>query len=96
MRSVRIPVRSVRRSSGPCLDSEKILIEIGLMCQVEALLANIERFILRSMDSGQIELDWDRLLLNKTQRALHLIHLARGSDSNGYKHFLSAVPCQRR
>jgi hypothetical protein len=52
------------------------------------------------VNSGHIELDWDRLLLNKTQRALHLIHLARGSDSNGYKHFLSdflsAVPCHRR
>ena len=100
MRSMRIPVRAVWRSSGPRLGCQEVLIDIGLMCQVQALLANMKYLILGAVDSGQIELDWDSLLLNKTQRALHLIHLARGSDSNGYKHFLSdflsAVPCHRR
>ncbi len=39
MRSVRIPVRAVGRSIGSRLDSQEILIDIGLMCQVQALLA---------------------------------------------------------
>jgi hypothetical protein len=96
MRSVRIPVRAVGRSIGSRLDSQEILIDISLMCQVQALLAYIKHFILGAVNSSQIELDRYSLLLNKTQRALHLIHLASGSDSNGYKHFLSSVPCHRR
>jgi hypothetical protein len=48
------------------------------------------------VNSSQIELDRYSLLLNKTQRALHLIHLVCCSDSNGYKHFLSSVPFHRR
>ena len=95
MRSMRIPVRAVRRRIGPSLDSQEILIDIGLMCQVQTLLAQIKHFILGAVNSSQIELERDSLLLNKTQRALHLIHLASGSDSNGYKHFLSGVPFQR-
>jgi len=39
MRSVRIPVRAVGRSIGSRLDSQEILIDISLMCQVQALLA---------------------------------------------------------
>ena len=88
---MRIPVRAVGRSIGSRLDSQEILIEISLMCQIQALLAHIEHFILGAVNSSQIELDRYSLLLNKTQRALHLIHLANGSDSNGYKHFLSSV-----
>jgi len=96
MRSMRIPVRAVGRSIGSRLDSQEILIDVSLMCQIQALLAQIEHFILGAVNSSQIELDRYGLLLNKTQRALHLIHLASGSDSNGYKHFLSGAPCHRR
>ncbi len=39
MRSVRIPVRAVGRGIGSRLDSQEILIDISLMCQVQALLA---------------------------------------------------------
>jgi len=74
MRSMRIPVRAVRRSIGSRLYCQEILIEICLMCQIQTLFADIEYFILGPFKSGQIELNWDRLLLNKTQRALHLIH----------------------
>jgi len=91
MRSVRIPVRAVGRGIGSRLDRQEILIDIGLMGQVQALLADIEHFILGAVNSSQIELDRYSLFLNKTQRALHLIHLASGSDSNGYKHFLSSI-----
>ena len=91
MRSMRISVRTRWRSIGSRFDCQEVFIEICLMCQIQALLADIEHFVLGAFKSGQIELDLDRLLLNKTQRALHLIHLARGSDSNGYKHFLSSV-----
>lgn len=91
MRSMRIPVRAVGRSIGSRLDSKEILIEIGLMCQIQTFLADIEHFILGAVNSSQIELDRNRLPLNKTQRALHLIHLANRSDSNGYKHFLSSI-----
>jgi hypothetical protein len=90
MRSMRIPVRAVGRSIGASLDSQEIFIKISLMCQIQALLADIEHFILWAVNSSQIELDRYSLLLNKTQRALHLIHLANCSDSNGYKHFLSS------
>ena len=76
MRSMRIPVRAVGRSTGSRLCCQEILIEIGLMCQIQALLADIEHFILGAVNSSQIELDRNSLLLNKTQRALHLIHLA--------------------
>ena len=93
---MRIPVRAMGRSIGSRLDSQEILIDISLMGQIQALLAQIEHFILGAVDSSQIELDGYSLLLNKTQRALHLIHLASGSDSNGYKHFLSSVPFHRR
>ncbi len=78
-------------SIGSRLDSQEILIEMSLMCQIKALLADTEHFIRWAVDSSQIELDRYSLLLNKTQRALHLIHLVNGSDSNGYKHFLSSV-----
>jgi len=88
---MRIPVRAVRRSTGSRLRCQEILIEISLMCQIQALLADFEHFILRAVNSSQIELDRYRLLLNKTQRTLHLIHLVNCSDSNGYKHFLSSV-----
>lgn len=91
MRSMRISVRAVGRSIGSRLDGQEILIDIGLMGQIQALLADIEHFILGAVNSSQIELDRNRFLLNKTQRALHLIHLATRSDSNGYKHFLSSV-----
>lgn len=88
---MRIPVRSMGRGIGSRLDSQEILIDIGLMCQIQAILADIEHFILWAVNSSQIELDRKRFLLNKTQRALHLIHLANRFDSNGYKHFLSSV-----
>jgi hypothetical protein len=39
MRSVRIPVRAVGRGIGSSLNSQEILIDISLMCQVQALLA---------------------------------------------------------
>lgn len=96
MRAVRIPVRAVGRGIGSSLDSQEILIDISLMCQIKALLADIKHFIFGAVNSSQIELDRYSLFLNKTQRALHLIHLVSGSDSNGYKHFLSSVPCHRR
>jgi hypothetical protein len=69
-------MRSVGRSIGSRLYSQEILIEICLMCQIQTLLADIEHLILGAVDSSQIELDRYRLLLNKTQRALHLTHLS--------------------
>jgi len=96
MRTMRIPVCAMGRSIGSRLDSQEILIDISLMGQIQALLAQIEHFILGAVNSSQIELDRYSLLLNKTQRALHLIHLVCCSDSNGYKHFLSSVPFHRR
>ena len=93
---MRIPVCAMGRGIGSRLDSQEILIDISLMCQVQALLAQIKHFILGAVNSSQIELDRYSLLLNKTQRALHSIHLASGSDSNRYKHFLSGIPCHRR
>jgi len=95
MRSMRIPVRAVGRSTGSRLCCQEILIEIGLMCQIQALLADIEHFILGAVNSSQIELDRNRFLLNKTQRALQLNHLATALIqtviSISFKHSISSI-----
>ncbi len=95
MRSMRIPVRAVGRSTGSRLCCQEILIEIGLMCQIQALLADIEHFILGAVNSSQIELDRNRFLINKTQRALQLNHLATALIqtviSISFKHSISRI-----
>lgn len=96
MRSMRIPMRAVRRSTGSRFGCQEIFIEIGLMCQIQALLAHIEHFILGAVNSSQIELDRYRLLLNKTQRALHLIHLAMALIQTVISISFQAFPFHRR
>ena len=48
------------RGVGSCLNRQEILIQIGLMGQLQALLADIEHLVLRTMNGGKIELDWHR------------------------------------
>lgn len=67
---------SVGRCIRPGFDRQEIPVEIGLVSQVEAFLADVEQLVLRAMDGCEIELDGDRLLIHKTQRALQLHHLA--------------------
>jgi hypothetical protein len=67
---------SVGRCVRPGFDRQEIPVEISLMGQIQAFLANVERLILRAVDGCEIELDGDRLLIHKTQRALQLDHLA--------------------
>ena len=73
---MRIPMCAVWRGIGSRLNRQEIFIEIGLMCQIQALLADIEHFVFGAFKSSQIEFDRYRFLLNKTQRALQLNHLA--------------------
>jgi hypothetical protein len=42
MRSMRISVRTMWRSIGSRFDCQEVFIEICLMCQIQALLADIE------------------------------------------------------
>ncbi len=67
---------SVRRCVRPGFDRQEIPVEISLMSQIEAFLANVEHLVLRAVDGCEIELDRDRLLVHKTQRALQLDHQA--------------------
>lgn len=73
-------LRAVRSSVGRCVcpgfDRQEIPVEICLMSQIEAFLADVEQLVLRAVDGCEIELDGDRLLIHKTQRALQLDHLA--------------------
>jgi hypothetical protein len=95
MRSMRIPVRAVGRSIGSRFNRQEIFIEIGLMCQIQALLADIEHFVFGAFKSSQIEFDRYRFLLNKTQRALQLNHLATALIqtviSISFKHCISRI-----
>ena len=52
MRVVRIPVGAVRRCIGSCLDGQEILIDIGLMGQVQSLLTDAEHLVLRAVNSS--------------------------------------------
>jgi len=52
MRSVRIPVRAVWRSIRAGLDCQEVLIQIGLMCQVQTFLANIEHLVLGTVNGS--------------------------------------------
>ena len=52
MRAVRIPVGAMGRRIGPCLDGQEILIDVGLMGQVQALLADAEHLVLGAVNSS--------------------------------------------
>ena len=52
MRAVRIPVGAMGRCIGSCLDGQEILIYIGLMGQVQTLLADAEHLVLGAVNSS--------------------------------------------
>ena len=88
MRAVRISMCAMGRCICPAFYDQEVLIQISLMGQVQAFFADIEHLILGAVNGGQVELDRNRLLLNKTEGALHLISPFTRTDSHGYKHFL--------
>jgi hypothetical protein len=50
--TVRITVCAMWRRIGPSLDCQEVLIQIGLMCQVQTFLADIEHLVLGTVDSS--------------------------------------------
>jgi len=76
MRSLPPMGSAVRCSIGPCLDCQEIPVEIGLMGQIQALLADLEVLVLWAVNGGQIELNRHSLLIYQAQGTLHLSHLA--------------------
>jgi hypothetical protein len=67
---------AVWRCIGPCLNCQEVSIEVSLMGQIQALLADLKVLILGSVDGGQVELDRHSLLIYQAEGTLHLVHLA--------------------
>jgi hypothetical protein len=70
------PVGSMRRSVGPGLNHQEILVQIGLMGQVQAFLADVEHLILGAVNCCHVNFNGHGLLLHIAQRTLHMITLA--------------------
>lgn len=76
VRSLLSVGRAVRCSIAPCLNCQEISVKISLMGQIQALLADVEVFVLGAVNGGQVELDRHSLLIYQAQGTLHLVHLA--------------------
>jgi hypothetical protein len=66
MFTMAFAMRTMRSGIGSSLYCQEIPIQVGLVSQIEALLADIEHFIFRTMNCGQVELDKQSLFIHIT------------------------------